>query len=79
MEAEVEWGVKIVAVCTDASGESRKARKLLKAKLPHLVTPDCYVHQVNGLIEHLPVTVTQNLTTFRSTSLLATSSNQLPL
>lgn len=45
-EAEKDWGVRVVAVCTDASGESRKARKLLKIKLPHLVTPDCYAHQV---------------------------------
>lgn len=45
-EAETDWGVRVVAVCTDASGESRKARRLLKVKFPHLVTPDCYAHQV---------------------------------
>lgn len=44
-EAEKDWGVRVVAVCTDASGESRKARRLLKVKFPHLVTPDCYAHQ----------------------------------
>ena len=48
VEAEVDWGVKVVAVCTDASGESRKARRLLKEKYLHLVTPDCYAHQVSG-------------------------------
>ena len=47
-EAETVWRVKVVAVCTDASGESRKARKLLKAKFPRLVTPDCYAHQVDS-------------------------------
>ena len=45
-EAENDWGVNIAAVCTDASGESRKARRLLKEKFPYLVTPDCYAHQV---------------------------------
>ena len=49
-EAEADWGVKVVAVCTDASGESRKARRLLKAKFPHLVTPDCYAHQVSSSV-----------------------------
>lgn len=49
-EAEKDWGVKVVAVCTDASGESCKARRLLRVKYPHLVTPDCYAHQVDFLI-----------------------------
>jgi hypothetical protein len=46
-EAEIDWGVKIVAVCTDTSGESQKAWRLLKAKFLHLVTPDCYAHQAS--------------------------------
>lgn len=40
------WGVTVIAVTTDASGESRKARRLLQLALPYLVTPDCYAHQV---------------------------------
>ena len=40
------WGVKVVAITTDASGESRKARKMLNTDLPDLATPDCYAHQV---------------------------------
>ena len=45
-EVRTEWGANVVAVCSDASGESRKARRLLREKLPHLVTLDCYAHQV---------------------------------
>jgi hypothetical protein len=41
-----EWGVTVVAFTTDASGESRKARKMLLAQFPHLVCPDCFAHQV---------------------------------
>jgi myosin-crossreactive antigen len=47
-EAEEDWGVKIAAVCTDALGESWKAWWLLGEKFPHLVTPDCYTHQVRS-------------------------------
>ncbi|KAH7921716.1 hypothetical protein BV22DRAFT_1018795 [Leucogyrophana mollusca] len=43
---EQEWGGVIVAVVTDASGESRKARRLLGEKHPSLVVLDCYAHQV---------------------------------
>jgi hypothetical protein len=45
-EVETGWGCHVVAVCSDASGESRKARRLLREKFPYLVTPDCYAHQV---------------------------------
>ena len=45
-----EWKVKVVAFTTDASGESRKARQLLRSKFPHLVTPDCYAHQINLIV-----------------------------
>ncbi|KAG2029305.1 hypothetical protein BDR03DRAFT_936854 [Suillus americanus] len=45
-QVESEWGVIIIACTTDASGESRKAWRLLHAKFPHLVTPDCLAHQV---------------------------------
>ena len=45
-EVQTDWGSKVVAVCSDASGESRKARRLLREKFPHLVTLDCYAHQV---------------------------------
>jgi len=45
-EVRTDWGSTVVAVCSDASGESRKAQKLLREKHPHLVTLDCYAHQV---------------------------------
>ncbi|KAJ3713958.1 ribonuclease H-like domain-containing protein [Lentinula raphanica] len=44
-ELEQEWKVKLVAFTSDASGESRKARKLLSLQRPDIVTPDCYAHQ----------------------------------
>jgi hypothetical protein len=45
-EVQDDWGSSVVAVCSDASGELRKARRLLREKYPHLVTLDCYAHQV---------------------------------
>jgi hypothetical protein len=43
-----EWDVEVIGFTSDASGESRKARKLLKEdpQFSHLVLPDCYAHQV---------------------------------
>jgi hypothetical protein len=43
---EMEWGVTVVAVTSDASGESRKARRMLYNIDNSLVVPDCYAHQV---------------------------------
>ena len=45
-ELRSEWNVNVVAFTTDASGESRKARKMLLAHFPYLVCPDCFAHQV---------------------------------
>ncbi|KAG8723267.1 hypothetical protein FRC09_004049 [Ceratobasidium sp. 395] len=42
-----EYGVEWVGWCTDAGGDSRKARKLLFDDLPQLINPDCAAHQVN--------------------------------
>ena len=42
-----KWKVNVTAFTTDASGESRKARKMLLMRFPHLVCPDCYAHQVS--------------------------------
>lgn len=41
-----KWKVVVVAFTTDASGESRLARKKLLTQFPHLVCPDCFAHQV---------------------------------
>ena len=77
IEAEKDWGVKVVAMCTDASGESRRARKLLKAKFPSPVTPDCYAHQVNPLIKQFSTSTTFSNASFRLTWLLVTFSSQI--
>ncbi|KAH6908403.1 hypothetical protein BKA70DRAFT_1103618 [Coprinopsis sp. MPI-PUGE-AT-0042] len=42
--------VKLVAWCTDASGESLKMRKLLRTKFPWIVTIDCWAHQVSTTV-----------------------------
>ncbi|KAI0049656.1 hypothetical protein FA95DRAFT_1488644, partial [Auriscalpium vulgare] len=47
---ETEFGVFVVAFCSDASGESRKARVILGKERPDLVLPDCYAHQVNLVV-----------------------------
>lgn len=41
-----EWGAIVVAIVTDASGECRKARRILRLKYPNIVVLDCYGHQV---------------------------------
>jgi hypothetical protein len=47
-----EWGTEVFAVVTDASGESRKAQRLLGVKYPWLVLLDYYAHQVRCLCKH---------------------------
>ena len=47
-EVEEKWGAKVVAIVTDASGECRKARRILGQKYPWLVVLDCYSHQVRS-------------------------------
>lgn len=39
-----------VAVVTDASGECRKARRVLALKYPDMMFLDCYAHQVNLVV-----------------------------
>lgn len=50
-DVEEEWGLEIVAITSDASGESRAARKRLVQEFPWLVAPDCYAHQVCTLFD----------------------------
>lgn len=45
-----DWHLIIAAFTSDAAGESRKARRLLSEEQPHLVTPDCQVHQINLIV-----------------------------
>lgn len=41
-----DYGAHVVGVVTDASGECRKARRLLAIQHPDIVFLDCYAHQV---------------------------------
>ncbi len=50
---EETWHVRVVAEATDASGESRRARKDLLVLRPNLVTPDCFTHQVSLIHRHI--------------------------
>lgn len=49
-EVQAEWGANVVAIVTDASGESRKARRLYGREEPSMVVLDCYAHQVFDII-----------------------------
>lgn len=42
----IKWKVEVVGMCSDAAGESKKARRLLLEKFPALIGPDCWAHQV---------------------------------
>ncbi|EIW73939.1 hypothetical protein CONPUDRAFT_78412 [Coniophora puteana RWD-64-598 SS2] len=44
------WVSQVIAVVTDASGESRKARQLLGIKFPSMIVLDCYAHQINLIV-----------------------------
>lgn len=46
------YGAHVVGVVTDASGECRKARRLLAVEHPDIVFLDCYAHQVFLLFLH---------------------------
>ncbi|KAF8593766.1 hypothetical protein BDV93DRAFT_460091 [Ceratobasidium sp. AG-I] len=45
--AEHELGVRVIAWCTDAGGDERGMRRRLSEKRPHIITLDCYAHQVS--------------------------------
>ena len=45
-----QWLVFVIAVASDASGESRAAQVELLKLMPYLVVPDCFGHQVFSLI-----------------------------
>lgn len=46
MTVRNEYGAEVVGVVTDASGECRKARRLLSSEHNDIVFLDCYAHQV---------------------------------
>ena len=43
---ETEWHIEVIALTSDASGESRKGRMDLVKAVPSIIGPDCYSHQV---------------------------------
>ena len=45
--AEREYGVTVIAWCTDAAGDAKKMRKDLIKQMPWLISLDCAAHQVN--------------------------------
>ena len=44
---EKDLGLKLIGWVSDASGESPAAQKSLVHLFPHLLTIDCYTHQVS--------------------------------
>ena len=44
---EEEYKIEVIAVISDAAGEAAKARRLLMAWKPSLISLDCYSHQFN--------------------------------
>lgn len=47
---ETIWKIILVAVTSDASGESSRARRDLVKAFPSLLGPDCYAHQINRVV-----------------------------
>ena len=43
---EKEFSTKVKAVITDAASDCRKARSLVVEELPHILSLDCFAHQV---------------------------------
>ena len=51
-----DYGAYVVGVVTDASGECRKARRLLSKEYPDIIFLDCYAHQVfSPTLAYLPI------------------------
>lgn len=48
-ELKANWDIVLVAIITDASGECRKAKKILRLKYLELIILDCYAHQVHQI------------------------------
>ena len=69
-EVEKSWEVDVVAVTSDASGESHKACRMLHEQFPKFVVIDCQAHQVSITI-HLWYTAT--IIYYRLISLLVVS------
>ncbi|KAJ7763398.1 ribonuclease H-like domain-containing protein [Mycena metata] len=47
---ETEFGIIHVGYCTDDGGDAKAMRKRLQIKLPRLVVPPCWGHQINLVV-----------------------------
>ena len=47
---EEQWGTPVIAVVSDAAGECRKARRLIREARPDIITLDCFSHQFRLLV-----------------------------
>ncbi|KAF8642816.1 hypothetical protein AX16_009400, partial [Volvariella volvacea WC 439] len=45
-----DWGVHVIAIVTDASGEGAKAWRMYKKKYKLVIVLNCYGHQVNLVV-----------------------------
>ena len=44
---EKEYSTKVKAIITDAASDCRKARRLVVEQQPHILSLDCFAHQVH--------------------------------
>ncbi|KIM35265.1 hypothetical protein M413DRAFT_79560, partial [Hebeloma cylindrosporum] len=47
---EKEYGVEVIAWCTDDGPDGKKMRRLLQAQFPWLITLLCWAHQINLVV-----------------------------
>ncbi|GAA6045560.1 hypothetical protein JCM8097_007212, partial [Rhodosporidiobolus ruineniae] len=48
---EQKYGCLVGGVCTDSGGDCARARILVNASHPHIITAPCYAHQVNLVVK----------------------------
>ena len=46
---EEDFSTKVKAIITDAASDCRKARQLVVAQHPHILSLDCFAHQVQSM------------------------------
>lgn len=51
---EEEFGTQVKAIITDAASDCRKARSLVVEQLPHIISLDCFAHQVHDCCLSVP-------------------------
>ena len=49
-DVEKDFKTKVKAIITDAASDCRKARSLVVEQLPHILSLDCFAHQVCRLL-----------------------------